>query len=540
MWINIKDETIAITFDYSPSIVKAIRTIPGRVFNPALKRWEVPAENVLECLETLQPFLFNIHLDVKHRAELLKKEIEESEELKINPSVPYSGALPLYDFQKIGAAFLKARSASFLADVPGLGKTIQTIAALEDEKRVLILCPASLKFYWLQEIKKWSDENTLVIDGDKRKRVCAWKTEGVKYYVANYELLPHDFDEMPKEWDAIVADEATRVSNSTAKTTKLLKQLRTKKKIALTGTPISNSPNDLYSIIDWLSPRFLGTYNQFLSRYCIVDARYPSMILGYQNLSELKYRVSRFILRRTKEEVFTQFPPKTINDIVFDLSEEERKLYDDIRNLIWEELESLTINKGTLQQVLVKMLRLKQATDHPALISDLQKSSKLEALRGLIKEIIENDDKVIVFSQFAEMAKRIHDDMPQSLLIYGDVPAEKRQQIVNLFQNEPFYKVLVMTEAGAYGLNLQAASYVIHYDSPWSVAKLMQREDRAHRIGQTKPVTVYNLIARQTIDEYVLKKLHKKQKLAVELLQDVERLEAQGIDEEDIKSILRI
>ena len=186
------------------------------------------------------------------------------------------------------------------------------------------------------------------------------------------------------------------------------------------------------------------------------------------------------------------------------------------------------------------MLRLKQATDHPALISDLKKSSKMKTLQELLQGIVESEEKVIVFTQFAEMAKKIYDDTSGSLLIYGDVPAEKRQQIVNIFNSEPFYKVLVMTEAGTYGLNLQVASYVIHYDSPWSVAKLIQREDRAHRIGQTKPVTVYNLIARKTIDEYVMKKLHKKQKLAVELLQDVERLEAQGIDEEDIKSILRI
>ena len=339
---------------------------------------------------------------------------------------------------------------------------------------------------------------------------------------------------------AIISDESTRISNPSAKTTKFLKQLQTKKKIALTGTPISNSPNDLYSIIDWLSPRFLGTYYQFVSRYCITDARYPSMILGYQNLSELKWRVSRFILRRSKEEVFTDFPSKTISNIVFDLSEEERELYDNIRNLIWEELEALTITKQSLATIPVKMLRLKQATDHPALISDLKKSSKMETLQELLKGIVESGEKVIIFSQFAEMATKILDETSASLIIHGEVPSEKRQQIVNLFNTEPFYRVLIMTEAGAYGLNLQAASYVIHYDSPWSVAKLMQREDRAHRIGQTKSVTVYNLIARKTIDEYVLKKLHKKQKLAVELLQDVERLEAQGIDEEDIKSILRI
>jgi len=199
MYINIKDETLCITFPYAKSVIDALRTIPGRVFNPKLKRWEVPVENGIECLRVLEPLGFNVHLDVKRRVEALKKEIEESEELKINPSVPYSGSLPLYDFQKIGAAFLKARSASLLADVPGLGKTIQTIAALEEISGIkLVVCPASLKFSWQNEINKWkSNEIIFVVDGSKEERIEIYKNAkscGNGYLIINYELLLHDFD----------------------------------------------------------------------------------------------------------------------------------------------------------------------------------------------------------------------------------------------------------------------------------------------------------------------------------------------------------
>lgn len=152
------------------------------------------------------------------------------------------------------------------------------------------------------------------------------------------------------------------------------------------------------------------------------------------------------------------------------------------------------------------------------------------------------DNKVLIFTQFSTMAyileRELKEYMP--LIIAGDVSTKERQERVELFNNDPKYKIMILTEAGGVGLNLQAASYVVHYDAPWSIAKLMQREDRAHRIGQKKPVTVYNLIARNTIDEYVVKVLYKKQKISVDILKDDERLEDLGMSEEDIKSILRL
>jgi SNF2 family DNA or RNA helicase len=546
MQINLKKDVLVLTFPYSPKTVLAVRAINGRRYNPQSKNWEVPAQNVIETLEVLEPLGFRVHLEVRRYAEKRKAELEEVKELKFNPS-KYTGKLPLYDFQKIGASFLGNLPGSLLADAPGLGKTIQTIAALENEKKVLILCPASLKYSWQEEILKWAENkystinSSRVIDGDKMERTAQWNSYA-RYYIANYELLLHDFDVMPTEWDAIVCDEAHRIANPMAKTTKALKMLISRKKIALSGTPISNTPVDLYSVLDWLSPGILGRYYHFLERYCVREPRFKR-IIAYRNLDELARITERFMLRRTKEEVLKDFPPKTVKDILFNLSPKERKLYDAIRSKIVAELETIGDKKKNLAIIPVKMLRLKQAVDHPSLLTGkVEQSTKLDALKEILEPIMASNEKALIFTQFAEMAKLLFSELNiyEPRIIYGDVPAEERQKAVTEFNNDPNCKVMIMTEAGAYGLNLQTASYVIHYDLPWSVAKLIQREDRAHRIGQTKPVSVYNLLARDTIDEYVAKVLHKKQKISVDILRDADRLEDLGIEEEDIKNILRI
>jgi SNF2 family DNA or RNA helicase len=174
--------------------------------------------------------------------------------------------------------------------------------------------------------------------------------------------------------------------------------------------------------------------------------------------------------------------------------------------------------------------------------ANTDKASKLDVLKDLLKPIIASGEKAIIFTQFAQMLHILATELEEfrPLTIYGDVDNLDRMERVKEFNDDPKGRVIIMTEAGAYGLNMQSASYVIHYDAPWSVAKLEQREGRAHRIGQKKSVTVYNLIAKKTIDEYVLKVLHAKQKISAKILGDVERMESGGMSLEDINNILRL
>lgn len=536
--------TLVVSFKYEPRLLNVIREIDGRMFNNKSKRWEVPVSSVLECIDALEPHGFIIGSDVRAAYDAEKAKRLEMENIKSNP-VEYTGVLPLFEFQKTGAAFIKGLTGALLADVPGLGKTLQTAAAFEDLRDpILIFVPASLKFNWHDEIKKWlPNDKVLVIHGNKQERTELWFHAGkrrAKWVIANYELLLHDFDLIPKQWGAIVCDEADRIANPFAKTTKALKKLQSARRVALSGTPISNTPEDLWSITDWLYPRYLGTYKQFQERYLEMHPQW-NRVIGYKNLDHLKGKMEVIMLRRKKEEVFDDFPAKTVEYIHIEISAEERKIYDAVRKLVLADIRKLTdLDTRSLGLIPVKMLRLKQAADHPALIDAplSTESSKLNTLKDMLKPIIASGEKAIVFTQFSTMARIISIGMMETptLVITGDVDAKERKNIVDEFPSDPTKQVMIMTEAGAYGLNLQAATYVFHYDAPWSVAKIEQREGRAHRVGQSKPVTVYHLLARRTIDEYVLKVLKGKQSMSDRILDDdaEEKVQLTLSDIEDI------
>lgn len=546
MKISLRDNSLVLTFQYDSRVVQAVKNLPGRTYSPRHKCWIVPMDHVQQVIDTLVPLGFVADPAIFSIQEAEKVKRESLQAIRSNPS-SYAGKLPLYDFQRIGAMFMRASEGTLLADVPGLGKTIQTIAALETETGpFLVLCPASLKYSWLAEIKKWEPgASTVVIEGKPSEREYKWKYAKfgnptsrrlpVKYTIANYELLLRDLDLIAAvPWSAIVCDEATRISNPRAKSVKALKQVGTKKRLALTGTPVSNTPVDLWSIVDWLRKGYLGTFPQFKDKYVVED--WHGGVAGYVNLDDLSNRIAPLMLRRTKEEVFKDFPPKTIEDIKFDLSPEESKVYEGVKKLLLEEISSyLTkIDWRTMGIIPVKMLRLKQVTDHLHLVGEKGESSKLQALKDILEPIIKSGEKVIVFTQFATMADILIQELG-AYLIKGEVDPETRQKIVEEFNSsESKYQILVSTEAGAYGLNIQSSSYIIHYDLCWSVAKLEQREGRAHRIGQKKNVTVYRLIAKNSIDEYVAEVLLKKQKISNQIIDD----DNSAISEEDVHKIL--
>ncbi len=557
--ISVAGNSLLVTFKYHPRLLNVIREVDGRFFNKEKRRWEVPVENVVECWDALKDHGFIADNEVLALYQKRAVELERIADIK-RVSAPYLGKLPLYDFQKTGAAFLRELPAALLADVPGLGKTLQTAAAFEDsDEQVLIFVPASLKFNWKDELLKWlPNDRTLVIHGTKKERIEQWvyANKGMprgngrqypKWVIANYELILHDFSQIAqrdREWGAIVCDEADRIANPFAKTTKALKMIRSNKRIALTGTPVSNTPEDLFSIIDWLYPRFLGSFSQFQKKYCKLHPEW-NRVIGYQNLDILRERVDPIMLRRLKEDVLKDFPPKTVEYVKFDISKDERKLYEDVKKMILEEIrKEAQFNTNTLGIVPVKMLRLKQCTDHPMLLGSVAESSKLQVLRDMLDPIIKSGEKAIIFTQFAQMAEilaealRYFPQMQSPMLITGNVDARKRKEIVDEFNGSSDRHILIMTEAGTYGLNLQSATYVFHYDAPWSVAKIEQREGRAHRVGQDKPVSVYHLVANRSIDEYVLKVLSGKRQMSNKLLGDEQEEVSATMTMEDIEEIL--
>ena len=507
----------------------------------------MPSYHVEKLLDTLSFFSPDVSDEVFELKEKVKLYLETSLSIKRQELPPaYRTSLPLYEFQKKGSVWMTHMKRCLLADQPGLGKTIQTIAALSDSNlapsNILVIANASNKYDpWENEIKKWSSETPLIIGGKAEERSYQWASwKKYKWIVCNYELILRDYDLIKEiKWDAIVCDEAQRISNPSAKTTRAIKSLHAEIRIALTGTPVSNSPVDIFSIMDWLHPGYLGNYKQFFADYVVEDNF--GNVRAYKNLPKLFSLLEPFILRRTKEEVLDDFPSLTIQQISFDLSLEEQKIYAAIKTTIIDELGGYIdkIDPKTLALVPVKMLRLLQTIDHPKLIGEQFEgdSSKLKATKEHlvtilsdikmlstgqipIKEYTVDRDKLLIFTQFKMMAYLLQKELQNysPLVITGDVSSEDRIKIIEQFNTDPQSRLMILTEAGSTGINLQAASYVINYDLPWSIAKLEQRIGRAHRIGQKKNVTVYNLIAKNTIDEYISSVLHKKKKISDDIL----------------------
>lgn len=344
----------------------------------------------------------------------------------------------------------------------------------------------------------------------------------------------------------IITDESTRISNPKTQTSQNLCSIKCEKRIALTGTPISNSPVDIYGIFNWMIPGYLGTYAQFKKKYIATeDSGWGySKVTGFQNLAVLSEKVGRFMLRRTKEEVFTDFPPKTVENIIFTLSESERKMYTLIKEQVLDEIKKLgDLDTRTLGIIPVKMLRLLQCTGSTELVgADKRESTKLDTLKELIAPIFASGEKVIIFTKFTEMLHIIKREIEKynPYVIYGDIDSENRMKTIQEFNNKDGGAVIIMSDAGAWGFNMSSASYVINFDLPWSASKYEQRIGRAHRIGQKKPVTIYNLIAQKTIDDYISSVLLKKYQISANILQDVERMENAGLSIEDINAILNL
>ena len=336
-------------------------------------------------------------------------------------------------------------------------------------------------------------------------------------------------------FDIICADECTRVSNPKAKMTKAIFKIKAKNRIAMTGTPINNSVQDLWAPMNFINPGEGGSWWSFRERYLITD--FWNAVVSYKNLNEIKTKLQRIMIRRTKVEVLKELPPKLCEDIFFNLSSSEQKYYNTIKE---EMIVEIMGNKVTAENALTKMIRLKQMTGSIELLGGEKKSSKIDALKELLKDITSNG-KVIVFTQFAKLARILERELSgyNPLVISGEVKNNLRQGIIDDFNNKEEHKILIMTEAGAYGLNVQSANYVIHVDLSWSISKMIQREDRAHRVGQKKNVTVYTLMARHTIDEYIRSVVWKKKQMSDFLVDNRDEVRISKLTKDDLLSLLK-
>lgn len=524
------DKYIKIEFFFNQDNLALVKSLPDRRYNPGGKFWIVPIEQAPFALPPLERAGFVIDDEIRAKFEVVMSQHVVLQEIAKQDDVEFDSVLPLLPYQKVGAKFMVACGSALLGDDVGLGKTIQSLAACEalDCKKVLIFCPSVLKYQWQAEIIKFlPDATTLIIEGNAAQRQMLWRRSqppGFQYIIANYEQLIRDFDVMGAyPWDAIIADEATKIANPKTKTTKAIKKLVAKHRFPLTGTPVSNKPTEIWSIIDFVRPGALGKYWGFIERYTYKNNF--GAVLGYRNMPELAARIKPYLIRRLKRDVLTELPPVMESDVPFKLSPAEAKLYDQIRKEVLFQMEAGAFSKVNdpmgIQHTLAKMTRLRQLCDSMELLGDNKTSTKLEALKELLLTL--DGRKAIIFTEFREMALILARELKSYNpgVIAGGIDNETRAKTLKAFNDDGTKQLLIMTSAGKFGLNVQAASVVIHYDQPWSLASKVQRDGRADRKGQTADkVLIYNLLAKGSIDMYIRQVLAKKADISNQILQD--------------------
>lgn len=386
---KIDNKAVGIFFEYSPALVSIIKSLPGRMYEPRLKAWLLPMDGLLPAnLKRLAFAGFSVPAELYEQGRPLSPAGEKSPLINdLNAWVLPKNA-DLRPFQVEGVKFLLNGNV-LLGDKPGLGKTIQVLTAVHTRgfNKILVLTFASLKYQFRDEIKKFfPDSSVIVVDGGKKEREHLWKTSA-RFYIANYELLLRDLEAMTvSKWDAILADECTRLSNHGNKQSRALKFVRSDFKIAMTGTAISNSPLDVYGIIEWLRPGVLGNYYSFMNRYVVKnDWGSPKY---FKNLPELAQRIKPFYISRTREEVLPELPEKVKIDVPIKLSDKELTLYNQIRSQLLLDIEKASISKvsapAMLQNTIVNIIRLRQLSDSMELLGEHTDSSKLTALKELL------------------------------------------------------------------------------------------------------------------------------------------------------------
>jgi len=436
--------------------------------------------------------------------------------------------LPLLPYQREGVMHLAFGERALLADEMGLGKTVQAIAACEllrrlrGIERVLVVSPASLKAEWQDQIARFSDLSVNVVYGNRASRLKAYESSAF-FHLTNYEQVIGDFREINERLrpDVVVLDEAQRIKNWQTKTARAVKALRSRYAFVLTGTPLENRIDEIYSIVQFLDPGLLGPLFRFNRDFYVLDER--GRPADYQNLAELHRRLRPVMLRRRKADVEEQLPGRTIKTYFVDMTAEQRERYGEYEARVARLIHIARRRPLTVQEFerLQRWLAcMRMLCDTPFILdADCRDCPKLEELERLLGDLLaEPGRKVIIFSEWERMLSMVRDLASEMGLDHawhtGSVPQQKRRAEIHRFKQDPACRLFLSTDSGSVGLNLQAAEVVINLDLPWNPAKLEQRIARAWRKHQTRPVHVFNLVAENSIEHRMLHVLDQKQALA--------------------------
>ncbi len=489
---------------------------------------------MMNKIQALEQSRFDVHVypdaeEFIQRALMQKRLSRSCEEIRKSPKDHTLRknllSVELLPYQLDGIAFAVGAGRAILADDMGLGKTIQGIGVAEllakevDIRRVLVVCPASLKSQWRSEVGKFSNRSCQLVMGSGEERAALYQSDAF-FTVCNYEQVMRDLSAIESvNWDLIILDEGQRIKNWESKTSQVIRVLRSQFALVLSGTPLENRLDELYTVVQFVDDCRLGPAYRFFHKHRVADDR--GRAVGYQKLDELRSALSPILLRRTRAEVAKQLPERTDEVIRIQPTAEQLEISNSQLTIAARIAAKSFLTEMDLLRLQKALLLARMSADSTFLIDKKEPefSSKLERLSELLASLIEVPDrKIVLFSEWRTMLDRIEIKLDALGCDYvrldGQVPQKQRAAIVKKFQDDPNCRVILMTNAGSTGLNLQSANTVINVDLPWNPAVLEQRIARAHRMGQKNPVTVYKLVTEETIEEKLLETLASKQDLA--------------------------
>lgn len=468
-----------------------------------------------------------------------------------------NGVLPgikarLFPYQTEGVAFLASRGRALLADDMGLGKTIQAITAaswLADHagvKKVLVVCPASLKHQWAREIEKFTSYPVQIIQGAVENRQVQYRADAL-FYIVNYELVLRDLTVIGESLkpDLLILDEAQRIKNWRTKIASTIKLISSRYVFVLTGTPLENRIEDLYSLLQVVDARVLGPLWRCLLDFHVTDER--GKVIGYRNLSELRQRISSVMLRRNRSLVNDQLPERTEVRLDIPMTDGQQELHDSAMSQAGQ-LANIAkrrpLTPSESNKLMAALQQARMACNAAGLVDKVTVGSpKLEELARLLEELcLQSSRKVVVFSQWALMTEMV-ESLVRSLglgcvRLYGGIPTHKRGELMDKFQQDDSIQVFISTDAGGVGLNLQSASALINLDMPWNPAVLDQRIARIHRLGQKQKVQIFLLLAEHSYEQQVAKLVKSKRDLFDNVISPDATEDVVGVSKKMLQSVI--
>lgn len=512
------DYSLYVSFDYDGKIVSAIREFPSRYWNPDTKVWELPFNKLDELTEKLPDYDFNIN-GPYITLEKPKAKMPEGFEFKTKP---YEHQIAAFNYGLVNDKWL-------LGDEMGLGKTKQVIDIAvakklqKGYKHCLIICGVNgLKWNWANEVKTHSNEEAWILGQRKKNgRIVigsnADKLDDLKhlnsisayFIITNIETLRSA--EIVAQIENLCAlnaiqmiafDECHKAKNPTSQQGKGILKTKAETMIAMTGTPLMNTPLDLYIILKWLGYEKHSFY-QFKNHYCVMGGYGGYEIVGYRNLDELQSELDNIMLRRKKETVL-DLPEKTYIDEFVEMTPKQEQIYKEVTAQIKANIDQIKMANNPLAE----LIRMRQATGYTGILSSsIKESAKLDRMEEIVDEAVENGKKVVIFSNWTQMTLPIYNRLAvkyHGTYITGEVDSDQRAEHVRRFQEDDDCKFVVGTiGAMGTGITLTAGTVEIFLDEPWNMALKEQCVDRCHRIGQKNNLTIYTIMAKDTIDERI-------------------------------------